>query len=69
MESDKMTKKTKTISIDSKLLDWVNEQIQEKRFASLSHAIDTAHNEKKEKIRKGLRLFFDRIHLKKQCPI
>lgn len=53
MESDKMTKKTKTISIGSKLLDWVNEQIQEKRFASLSHAIEYALNEQKKKSEKA----------------
>lgn len=38
-----MPKKTrKNITIDVELLKWVEQQIQSKRFASLSHAVEYA---------------------------
>ena len=35
-------KVSKSVTIDSKLLEWVETQIEEKRFASLSHAVELA---------------------------
>ena len=38
-----MGKKTqKTVTIDPELLKWVEKQIEDKRFASFSHAIEFA---------------------------
>jgi Arc/MetJ-type ribon-helix-helix transcriptional regulator len=37
-----MPKRTKTISIDSRLIDWVNSEIEKKEFSSLSHAVEKA---------------------------
>jgi hypothetical protein len=39
---DNMPKRTKTISVDSKLVDWVNAEIEKKEFSSLSHAVEKA---------------------------
>jgi Arc/MetJ-type ribon-helix-helix transcriptional regulator len=30
----------KTITINQELLDWINQKIEEKEFASLSHAVE-----------------------------
>lgn len=35
-------KKTKTITLNGSLLEWIQEQIKKKRFASVSHAIEYA---------------------------
>jgi len=40
-------KKKISVSIDESLLDWVKIQIESKRFASLSHAVNYALNELK----------------------
>ena len=37
-----MPKRTKTISVDSRLIDWVNAEIEKKEFSSLSHAVEKA---------------------------
>ncbi len=37
-----MVKLRKNVTIDDKLIKWVEEQIRKKRFASLSHAIEYA---------------------------
>jgi len=39
-----MPKVKKTVTIDTDLLAWVKKQIQDKRFASISHAIEYALN-------------------------
>jgi len=39
-----MPKERKTITIDGKILKWVETQIEDKRFASISHAIEYALN-------------------------
>jgi len=38
----KMPKIKKTVTLDKDLLAWVEGQIKEKRFASLSHALEYA---------------------------
>ena len=43
-----MPKRTKTISIDSKLIDWVETGIEKKEFSSLSHAVEKALYELKK---------------------
>ena len=43
-----LAKKKTSISLDEDLLEWVNEKIREKRFASVTHAVEYAL----EKIRK-----------------
>jgi len=35
-------RKTKTITIDSDLLEWVEKKVKEKEFGSISHAIEKA---------------------------
>ena len=35
-------KVTKTITLDSELLKWVDSQIEQKEFSSLSHAVEKA---------------------------
>jgi len=30
----------KTVNINQELLDWINQKIEEKEFASLSHAVE-----------------------------
>lgn len=47
-----MPKIKKTVTIDANLLAWVKEQIRDKRFASVSHAIEYALNKimKEEKM-------------------
>ena len=37
-----MPKARRTITLDREILEWIEEQIKEKRFASLSHAIEYA---------------------------
>ena len=39
-----MPKARRTITLDRKILEWTEEQIKEKRFASLSHAVEFALN-------------------------
>ena len=39
-----MPKERKTITIDGEILKWVQAQIEDKRFASISHAIEYALN-------------------------
>ena len=39
-----MVKPRRTITVNGKILKWVEEQIEDKRFASLSHAIEFALN-------------------------
>ena len=43
-----LAKKKTSISLDEDLLEWVNEKIREKRFASVTHAVEYSL----EKIRK-----------------
>jgi Arc/MetJ-type ribon-helix-helix transcriptional regulator len=43
-----MTKKKTSISLNDGLLEWVQQKIEEKRFASVTHAIEYAL----EKLRK-----------------
>ena len=38
-------KKKVSVSIDEDLLSWAYQQVENKRFASLSHAVDYALNE------------------------
>jgi Arc/MetJ-type ribon-helix-helix transcriptional regulator len=40
-------KKKISVSIDESLLDWIHTQIENKRFASLSHAVNYALNDLK----------------------
>jgi len=42
-------KTTKTITIDKDLLEWIEQQIKQKRFASVSHAIEKAIFELEQK--------------------
>ena len=35
-----MPKIPKTVTINQDLLDWINQKIEEKEFASLSHAVE-----------------------------
>jgi Arc/MetJ-type ribon-helix-helix transcriptional regulator len=35
-----MPKTPKTVTINKELLDWINKKIEEKEFASLSHAVE-----------------------------
>jgi len=44
-----MVKVRKNVTVDDKLVKWVEEQIEAKRFASLSHAIEYALTQLKEK--------------------
>lgn len=39
---------TKTITVDSDLLDWVDEQIRNKRFHNLTHAVNLGLQKLKE---------------------
>ena len=39
-----MPKARRTITLDREILKWIEGQIEEKRFASLSHAIEYALN-------------------------
>ncbi len=45
-------KKKVSVSIDEDLLSWVHSEIENKRFSSLSHAVDYALNELKKSSRK-----------------
>ena len=40
-----MPKVRKNVTLDPDLVDWVEKQIENKRFASVSHAIEYALNE------------------------
>lgn len=40
-----MPKVRKNVTLDSDLIDWVEKRIENKRFASVSHAIEYALNE------------------------
>lgn len=40
---------TKTITIDKELVAWVDKKIKKKQFRNLSHAVDLALYEMKEK--------------------
>jgi len=42
----------RSVSIDPKLFDWVNNNIKKKRFSTLSHAINEALLHFKEKLEK-----------------
>jgi len=42
-------KKKISVSIDSDLLEWAENEVKKKRFASLSHALNFALNELKQK--------------------
>lgn len=44
-----MRKIPKTITIDKELLDWIEQKIKEKEFASLSHAVEKALYELKKR--------------------
>jgi Arc/MetJ-type ribon-helix-helix transcriptional regulator len=44
-----LPKIAKTVTIDKELLDWIEEKIKEKEFASLCHAIEKALYELKER--------------------
>ena len=46
-----MAKLRRNVTIDEKLLAWVDEEIEKKRFASLSHAIEQALYQLKHKAR------------------
>ena len=37
-----MPKARRTITLDRKILEWAEKEIEEKRFASLSHAVEYA---------------------------
>ena len=43
-----MVKLRKNVTIDERLIEWVETQIEKKRFASLSHAIEFALMKLKE---------------------
>ena len=45
-------KKKVSVAIDESLLQWIHEQIQKKRFASVSHAVNYALNEIMERAEK-----------------
>jgi len=44
-----MPKKKTSITLDTELLEWIKEKIREKRFASITHAIEYALEQLKEK--------------------
>jgi Arc/MetJ-type ribon-helix-helix transcriptional regulator len=44
-----MPKIPKTITIDEELLDWIEQKIKDKEFASLSHAVEKALYELKKR--------------------
>jgi Arc/MetJ-type ribon-helix-helix transcriptional regulator len=37
-----LTKKKTSVSLNNGLLEWIHEKIKEKRFASVSHAVEYA---------------------------
>lgn len=45
-------KKKVSVAIDESLLKWVQDQVQRKRFASVSHAVNYALNEIMERAEK-----------------
>ena len=54
-----MPKRSVTVTIDVDLLEWVNEEIEKKEFASISHALEKALVKLKEQYEKP-RLQYDR---------
>jgi Arc/MetJ-type ribon-helix-helix transcriptional regulator len=44
-----LTKKKTSVSLDYQLLSWVEKKINEKRFASVSHAVEYALEELKKR--------------------
>jgi len=53
----KRKKKHTTVSIDADIIKWIEEQIEKKRFSSVSHAVEyclyqVMEKEKKEKDKK-----------------
>ena len=44
-----MTKKKTSVSLDEETLEWIKKKIREKRFASISHAVQYALEQLKEK--------------------
>jgi Arc/MetJ-type ribon-helix-helix transcriptional regulator len=44
-----LTKKKTSVSIDIELLAWIDKKIKEKKFASVSHAIEYALEELKKR--------------------
>jgi hypothetical protein len=46
-----MSKLRRNVTIDEKLIEWVNKKIEKKQFASLSHAIELALYQFKHKSR------------------
>jgi Arc/MetJ-type ribon-helix-helix transcriptional regulator len=47
-----MVKMRKNVTIDDKILEWIDKQIEKKRFASVSHAIEYAVQQLIEKEKK-----------------
>lgn len=43
-------KKKISVAIDGELLEWIEKQIREKRFASVSHAVNYCVNEEKRRV-------------------
>lgn len=44
-----MTKKKTSVSLDEQLLSWIEKKMKEKKFASISHAIEYALEELKKR--------------------
>lgn len=40
--TENMPKVRRSVSLDKELLDWVNEQIKQKRFSDVSHSLNYA---------------------------
>jgi len=40
-----LTKKKTSVSLDEELLDWIEKKIKERKFASVSHAVEYALEE------------------------
>jgi len=44
-----LTKKKTSVSLDEQLLSWIEKKMKEKKFASISHAIEYALEELKKR--------------------
>jgi len=48
-----MTKKKTSVSLDEETLEWIKKKVEERRFASISHAVQYALKQLMEKERMG----------------
>lgn len=58
-ENSKQEKGRISITIDNKLLEWLNDQVKSKRFGTKSHGIEVALNVLKKKVETGEKIEFD----------